>query len=319
MGIRTIRDIDLTNKRVLIRVDFNVPIKNGVIGDDTRIRESLPTIKYVLSQKGTACVLMSHLGRPDGEKDPAASLAPVAARLGELLGVKVMMADDCIGPDVRKLVSSMTPGSVVMLENVRFHKGETKNDPAFAQELAKLGDIYVNDAFGTAHRAHASTEGVAHLLPSAAGFLIEKEVRFFEPLLSKPEKPFVAIIGGAKVSTKIAVLKSLMRTCTTMIIGGGMAYTFLKVKGHKIGKSLYEDDFAETAKGILSAASSSGVEIILPQDHLCASAFSADAKSVAVNSIDIPDELIGMDVGPKTLAAYAKAIDKAASLVWTGR
>jgi phosphoglycerate kinase len=318
MGLRTLKDMDLRNKRVLVRVDFNVPIKNAVIKDDTRIRESLPTIRHILAQEGARCILMSHLGRPDGERDPAASLAPVAKRLGELLGLSVRMANDCVGPEVENLSRLLPPGGVLMLENVRFHGGETKNDPALARQLAALGDIYVNDAFGTAHRAHASTEGVAHLLPSAAGFLIEKEVRFFSLLLTNPEKPFVAIIGGAKISTKIAVLKSLMRTCTTMIIGGGMAYTFLKAAGHGIGKSMYEQEYLTTAEDILTAARANGVNIILPVDHIGASEFSADAKAVPVDDVDIPENLLGMDVGAKTLASYAKAIENAGSVVWNG-
>jgi len=318
MGLRTLKDMDLRNKRVLVRVDFNVPIKNAVIKDDTRIRESLPTIRHILAQEGARCILMSHLGRPDGARDPAASLAPVAKRLGELLGLSVRMANDCVGPEVENLSRLLPPGGVLMLENVRFHGGETKNDPALARQLAALGDIYVNDAFGTAHRAHASTEGVAHLLPSAAGFLIEKEVRFFSLLLTNPEKPFVAIIGGAKISTKIAVLKSLMRTCTTMIIGGGMAYTFLKAAGHGIGKSMYEQEYLTTAEDILTAARANGVNIILPVDHIGASEFSADAKAVPVDDVDIPENLLGMDVGAKTLASYAKAIENAGSVVWNG-
>ncbi|MEW5816301.1 MAG: phosphoglycerate kinase, partial [Spirochaetota bacterium] len=261
MAVKTVRDIDLKNKKVLVRVDYNVPIKDGKITDDTRISASLPTLQYILKQPGASLIIMSHLGRPKGGKEPEYSLQPVAEKLSSLLGQKVVMADDCIGVEVEKLAKELKGGEILMLENVRFHKEEEKNDGEFSRKLAALGDVYVNDAFGTAHRAHASTEGVAKFLPSVAGFLIEKEVNFFEPLLKNPPKPFVTIIGGAKVSTKIAVLESLIPKCTTLIIGGGMAYTFLKAQGHKIGNSLFEEEFLETARNLIEKVKAAGVHL----------------------------------------------------------
>ena len=318
MRLSTIKDFDLRGKRVLIRVDFNVPLKEGVVTDDTRIASALPTISHILGQEGTSLVVMSHFGRPKGKKDPAFSMAPVAARFEQLLGRPVKLASDVIGPAVRDEVESLAAGEVLLLENVRFYKEEEANDESFARELASYGDLYVNDAFGTAHRAHASTEGVAHFLPAMAGFLIEKEVRFLAPLLENPEKPFVAIIGGSKVSSKITVLESLSKTCDAIVIGGGMAYTFLKVQGHEIGKSLLEADYLEVAKSFLQEADKRGVRVILPLDHVCAAEFNEQASPVSVDSIDIPDGLIGMDVGPKTLAAIAGELKDAKSIVWNG-
>jgi phosphoglycerate kinase len=317
MALRTVHDLELSGKRVLVRVDYNVPLKDGAVADATRIAASLPTLRYLLDN-GASLILMSHLGRPKGKVDPSLSLAPVAKKLEELLGRKVTMVDDCVGPLAEEAVKVISPGDVVMLENVRFHEEETANDPGFAKQLAQLADIYVNDAFGTAHRAHASTEGVAHYLPSAAGMLIEKEVRFFKPLLSNPEKPFVAIIGGAKVSSKIGVLDSLLATCTTMVIGGGMTYTFLKAQGHTIGKSLVEDDYVDTAKRLLAESEKRGVELILPVDHIAAEEFTEDAKPIPVDAIDIPGNLIGMDIGPKSVERVEQAITGARSLVWNG-
>ncbi len=318
MALRTLNDLKLENKRVLVRVDYNVPLKDGSITDDTRIRASLPTLEFILKKKGTSLIIMSHLGRPKEGRSPEFSLKPTVDRLSELLKRPVLMADDCIGPSVEKQAKELAPGQILVLENVRFHKEEEKNDPAFAKQLAALGDVYVNDAFGTAHRAHASTEGVAHFLPSAAGFLIEKEVKFLGGMLSNPKKPYVAIIGGAKVSTKIAVLESLLPKCTTLIIGGGMAYTFLKAQGHTIGKSLVEDDFLDTAKKLLDRAKELKVDLLLPLDHVVASEFNEKAVPEAVGSIDIPSGKIGMDVGPATLAAMKERILKAHSLVWNG-
>jgi phosphoglycerate kinase len=317
MALKTIRDLDVRGKRVLVRVDYNVPLKDGVVTDATRIEASLPTLRHLLDN-GAALVLMSHLGRPKGEADPSFSLKPVADKLSDLIGKPVQMADDCVGDAVRERTLELQPGDILMLENVRFHAGETKNDEDFARQLAANGDVYVNDAFGTAHRAHASTEGVAHFLPSAAGFLIEKEVAFFGPLLANPEKPFVAIIGGAKVSTKIGVLNSLLPKCTTLIIGGGMSYTFLKAQGHSIGKSLMEEEYLDTAKELIAQADASGVRIILPIDHVAAREFSEDAEAISVSGVDIPDDLIAMDVGPKTIEACREAISGAKSLVWNG-
>ena len=318
MVLNTIRDADLTGKRVLIRVDFNVPLKEGVVKDDTRIRAALPTIEYILSQKGASLVVMSHFGRPKGKKNPEFSMAPIGKRFAELLGKPVKVAPDVIGPEVEKEVKALKAGEVLLLENVRFYPDEETNNPDYAKALASYGDVYVNDAFGTAHRAHASTEGVAHFLPSYAGFLIEKEVKFMAPLLENPEHPFVAIIGGAKVSSKIGVLQSLLRTCDTMVIGGGMAYTFLTVQGHKVGKSLVESDYLDTARDFLKAAAEKKVNVILPVDHIAAEAFEENAVPVAVDGIDIPDNLMGMDVGPKTIALIKDAVSKAESVVWNG-
>lgn len=318
MVLNTVKDANLENKRVLIRVDFNVPLKEGVVKDDTRIRAAIPTIDYILSQKGTSVVVMSHFGRPKGQKNPEFSMAPIGKKFEELLGRKVKVASDVIGPEVEKEVASLKTGEVLLLENVRFYAEEEANDENFAKALAKFGDIYVNDAFGTAHRAHASTEGVSHFLPSYAGFLIEKEVKFMAPLLENPEKPFVAIIGGAKVSSKITVLESLLRTCNTIVIGGGMAYTFLKVLGHSVGKSLVEDDFVETAKSFLDAANKKGVKVILPVDHVCAENFDEAAIPVVVDSVDIPENLMGMDIGNKTADLIVKELAGAKSVVWNG-
>ena len=318
MVLNTIREADLKNKRVLIRVDFNVPLKDGKVTDATRIVAALPTIKYILDQPGASLVVMSHFGRPKGKKNPDFSMIPVGKKFEELLGRKVKVASDVIGPEVKKEVEALKPGEVLLLENCRFYPDEEENNPSFAKELASFGDSYVNDAFGTAHRAHASTEGVAHYLPAYAGFLIEKEVKFMAPLLENPEKPFVAIIGGSKVSSKISVLESLVKTCNTIVIGGGMAYTFLKVQGHSIGKSLVEDDFLDTAKNFLAAAKAKKVNVILPVDHICAEAFAEDAKPVAVDSVDIPENLMGMDIGPKTTKLIVDALSDAKSVVWNG-
>ena len=318
MVLNTIREADLKNKRVLIRVDFNVPLKDGKVTDATRIVAALPTINYILSQPGASLVVMSHFGRPKGKKNPDFSMVPVGKKFEELLGKPVKVASDVIGPEVKKEVEALKPGEVLLLENCRFYPDEEANNPEFAKELASYGDIYVNDAFGTAHRAHASTEGVAHYLPAYAGFLIEKEVKFMAPLLENPDKPFVAIIGGSKVSSKISVLESLVKTCDTIVIGGGMAYTFLKVQGHAIGKSLVEDDFLDTAKNFLAAAAKKGVNVILPVDHICADNFAEDAKPVTVDAIDIPENLMGMDIGPKTTKAIVDALATAKSVVWNG-
>lgn len=317
MGLKTIRDLDLAGKRVLVRVDYNVPVKDGHVTDTTRIEASLPTLRHVLDAGGSL-VLMSHLGRPKGKSDPSMSLKPVAEKLSELIGREVKMAPDCVGDAVIELSEKLAPGEILMLENLRFHSEETKNDPAFVEQLAKNGDLYVNDAFGTAHRAHASTEGVAHKLPAAAGFLIEKEVAFFQPLLDAPEQPFVAIIGGAKVSTKIGVLESLLPVCSAIIIGGGMSYTFLKAQGHTIGDSLVEDDYIETAKQLISRAKNEGVDLLLPVDHVVASEFAEDATPEPVDSVDIPDGKVALDIGPKSVTQARVAISNAKSVVWNG-
>lgn len=317
MGKKTVRDIDLRKKRVLVRVDFNVPLKNGKITDDTRITAALPTLTYILDQKGSSLVLMSHLGRPK-KPDMENSLAPVAQRLSELLGKKVALAPDCIGPETEAMVKAMKPGDVVLLENVRFHPEEEKNDPDFARKLAGLGDVYVNDAFGTAHRAHASTEGVTKFLPGVAGFLMEKEIKFLGGVFEKPARPFVALIGGAKVSTKIAVLESLLPRVNTMIIGGGMSFTFLKTQGRSIGKSLIEEDFLSTASEFLDKAKKAGVEVLLPVDHRVGSEFAESAKAELVDGVDVPDGKIAMDIGPKSAVLFRERILKAKTVLWNG-
>ncbi len=317
MILNTIRECDFSNKKALVRVDFNVPLKDGVVTDDTRIQAALPTINYLL-EHGASVVVMSHFGRPKGKKNPEFSMAPIAKRFSELLGRPVILAKDVIGSEVAAQVAGLQKCDVLLLENVRFYAEEEANDPEFAKSLAAFGDVYVNDAFGTAHRAHASTEGVAHYLPSYAGFLIEKEVKFMAPLLENPDKPFVAIIGGSKVSSKISVLESLVRTCNTIVIGGGMAYTFLAVQGHSIGKSLVEEEYKETAASFLAKAKEKGVQVILPVDHLCGAEFKEDAAVVQVDSADIPENLIGMDIGPKTVKLIVEAVKKAKSVVWNG-
>ncbi len=341
--IKTVRDVNLKGKRVVMRVDFNVPMKDGKVQDDTRIVAAIPTIKYVLEQGAKSLVLMSHLGDPkkdmkkakekaekDGKPfDEAAyiagkhRMAPVAAYLAQKLGKPVIFAgeDSCFGK--KAFIESQPDGSIIMLENTRFHKEETSEDAAerdkLAKELASYGDLFVNDAFGTAHRDHASTASIAKFVPVAVGgFLMEKEVNYLEPIVTNPVKPLVAIIGGAKVSSKIAVLESLLKNASALVIGGGMAYTFLKAQGHKVGSSLVEDDQLDTAKNILAAAQKVGAEIVLPVDHVCADKFDANATPVAVDSIDVPDGLMGLDVGPKTLAKYKEVLAKAKTIVWNG-
>ena len=317
MVLNTVKDADLKGKRVLIRVDFNVPVKNGVVTDATRIKAALPTINYILDG-GASLVVMSHYGRPKGQKNMDFSMSPIRAEFEKLLGKPVKLAPDVIGEEVEKEVKALKPGEVLLLENVRFYPDEEKNGEEFAKTLASYGDLYVNDAFGTAHRAHASTEGVSHFLPAYAGFLIEKEVKFMAPLLENPEHPFVAVIGGSKVSSKISVLESLVKTCDTIVIGGGMAYTFLKVLGHSVGTSLVEDDYQETAKAFLAAAEKKGVKVILPVDHVCADKFDENATPVAVDSVDIPEGLMGLDIGPKTVALIVSEMKSAKNVVWNG-
>lgn len=317
MALKTVRDVDLNGKRVLVRVDYNVPLKEGRVADATRIEASLPTLKHIIDHGG-ALVLMSHLGRPKGKPNSEMSLKPVADKLSDMIGRPVDFAGDCVGDEVVKRSKELESGQILMVENVRFHAEETDNDADFAAQLARLGDVYVNDAFGSAHRAHASTEGVAHHLPATAGFLIEKEVKFFQPLLENPEQPFVAIIGGAKVSTKIGVLETLLPKCTTLIVGGGMSYTFLKAQGHEIGDSLFEDEYLQTAKDLLAQAEKAGVEVILPVDHVVADEFGEDATPEQVDSVDVPAGKVAMDVGPKTIERCRKAIEDARSLVWNG-
>lgn len=318
MGVRTVKDMDLKNKKVLIRVDFNVPLKEGKITDDTRMQRALPTIKYILEQEGASLIVMSHLGRPKGEKKAEFSLSQLKDHLASISGATVKMAPDVIGSEVEAMASELQAGEILLLENTRYYKEETANDAGFAKSIASLGDVYINDAFGTAHRAHASTEGITKFLPSAAGFLMEKECLFFDKVLESPEKPMVAIIGGAKVSSKISVLESLLDKCSTFVIGGGMAYTFLKVKGFSIGNSLFEEEFMATAKDFLAKAEAAGVEVVLPMDHVVAAKFAEDAAPEAVDGQDVPEGKLAMDVGPKTIDAVKSRIAAAKTVVWNG-
>ena len=343
--IKTVKDVDLKGKRIIMRVDFNVPMKDGVVQDDTRIMAALPTIKYILEQNPRSLVLMSHLGDPkkdvkkaqekaekagktwtdaDAEKfiNGKNRMAPVVKYFAEKLGKDVTFLPDALGQ--KAAIDALPEGAVAMLENVRFHKEETSKDPAerdvMAKELASYGDIFVNDAFGTAHRDQASTASIAKFMPvpSVGGFLMEKEVKYIQPMVENPPKPQVAIIGGAKVSSKIAVLESLLKNASALVIGGGMAYTFLKAQGHKVGISLVEDDFIDTAKKLLSDAEAKGVKIVLPVDHVAADKFDANATPVAVDGVDIPDNLMAMDVGPKTIELYKEVLSTAKSIVWNG-
>ena len=342
--IKTVKDVDLKGKRIIMRVDFNVPMKDGVVQDDTRIMAALPTIKYILEQKPRSLVLMSHLGDPNKDVKKAEEKAlkagkswtvedaenfiagknrmePVVKYFASKLGRDVVFLPDALGQS--HAIENLPEGGVAMLENVRFHKEETSKDSEerdkMAAELASYGDIFVNDAFGTAHRDQASTASIAKFMKTepVGGFLMEKEVKYIEPMVTNPPKPMTAIIGGAKVSSKIAVLESLLKNASTLIIGGGMAYTFLKAQGHAIGKSLVEDDFIDTAKDLLSKADEKGVKILLPVDHVAAAEF-ADKDPVAIDSVDLPENLMGMDVGPKTVALYKDAILASKSIVWNG-
>ena len=314
---KTVEDIKVTGKKVLVRVDFNVPMDDGKITDDTRIKAALPTIKYLLKE-GAAVILCSHMGRPKGQFNMKYSLAPVARRLSDLLGQDVVFAKDIIGESAAAAVASVKPGQVVLLENLRFHEEEEKNDPAYAKKLASYADIYVNDAFGTAHRAHASTAGVADYLPAVAGFLIAKEINVMGKALENPARPFVAILGGAKVSDKIGVIKSLLDKVDSLIIGGGMSYTFLKAKGYNIGQSLLEADKIELAKELMDKAAKKGVKMFLPVDGVAAKEFSKDAEPIPVEVGHITDDIMCLDIGPKTVEIYVKEIEKAKTVIWNG-
>ena len=318
MNKKTIRDIDLAGKRVIVRVDFNVPLDSARhITDDTRIRAALPTIRYLLD-RGAAVILMSHLGRPDGKVVDTLRLAPAAQRLSELLGRPVEMATESIGPEVEAQAKALQPGQVLLLENLRFHKEEEKNNPDFARQLAALGEVYVNDAFGTAHRAHASTEGVTHYLPGVAGFLMEKEINFLGSALEHPRRPFAAIIGGAKVSDKIAVLERLIGMADSLLIGGGMANTFLKAEGYEIGDSLFEESKLDVARDLISKAQQRGIEFLLPIDVVVADRFAADAHYKVGASDQVQPGWRILDIGPKTIEAFSKDLADAQTIVWNG-
>ena len=319
MRKQTVRDVDVAGKRVLVRVDFNVPMEAGGdrILDDLRIRAALPTIAYLRS-KGAKVILCSHLGRPKGGPDQRYTLAPVARRLSELLDAPVALTNDCVGPEVEAAVAALAGGGVLLLENVRFHAEEEQNDPAFARKLAALADVYVNDAFGTAHRAHASTEGVARLLPAVAGFLMEKEIDYLARVVSEPQPPLGAIIGGAKVSDKMAALGNLLTKAGVLVIGGGMANTFLKAQGLAVGESLVEDDQLGTACAVVEEAKRRGVKLLLPVDVVVADCFAADANTRTVGIDAVPDGWRILDVGPKSVDAYAAALRGCRTVVWNG-
>jgi phosphoglycerate kinase len=319
MSKLSIRYIPVKGKRVFMRVDFNVPLNDASqITDDTRIRASLPTIQYGLGQ-GARLILASHLGRPKGKPNPKMSLRPVAARLSELLGKPVAFATDCVGPEVEKQAQALKDGEVLLLENLRFHQEEEKNAPEFARQLAALAEVYVNDAFGTAHRAHASTEGITHFLsPCAAGLLMEKELEYLGKAVENPARPYLAIVGGAKVSDKIELLENFAKIADTLLIGGAMAYTFLKAEGVEVGLSKVEDDKLESAKALLDFAKGSGKKFLLPVDHVVAERFDSSAPAEVVHTASIPANRIGMDIGPATRAEYAREIVGAKTIVWNG-
>ena len=341
---KTVKDIDVAGKKVLLRCDFNVPQDKatGAITDDKRIVAALPTIRYLLEQNA-AVIACSHLGKPvatfdsyvkkqaEKGKDPASiteeewkkslaklSLAPVAKRLGELLGQEVIMAADVVGPDAQTKAAALQPGQIMLLENTRFEKGETKNDPELAKKMASMAQVYVSDAFGAVHRAHASTAGVAAYLPAVSGFLIQKELEIMGGALANPKRPLVAILGGAKVSSKIGVINNLLDIADTIIIGGGMAYTFAKAQGGSVGKSLLESDWLDYCNEMIAKAKDKGVKLLLPEDTLCAREFSADAEPVLCDTMAIPDDMMGMDIGPKTIEAYSQAVKGAGTVIWNG-
>ena len=314
---KTVEDLEVSGKRVLVRCDFNVPLKDGVITSDKRIVASLPTIQYLIDHNARV-ILCSHLGRPKGEVNPEFSLAPVAVRLSELLGQEVKMAADVVGESAQSLSASLKDGEVMLIENVRFHKEETKNDPEFSKKLAALADLYVNDAFGSAHRAHSSTTGVADYLPSACGYLIQKEISFIGGALANPKRPLVAILGGAKVSDKIGVITNLLDKCDTIIIGGGMAYTFMKSLGYRIGNSLLEEDRIADAKQMMETAKEKGVKFLIPVDNKVGKEYDPNTESMVIDSDTIPDGWMGLDIGPKTQAIFADAIKGSGTVIWNG-
>jgi phosphoglycerate kinase len=317
MAKKSVRDLDVAGKRVLVRVDFNVPLKDGTITDDTRIRETLPTIEYLL-ERGAKVILASHLGRPKGKVVEDMRLNPVAARLSELLGRPVRKADEVVGAGVRDLVGQMADGDVLLLENVRFHPGEEKNDPELARALADLADLYVNDAFGAAHRAHASTAGVAEHLPAVSGLLMEKELEVLGRALENPERPFTAIIGGAKVKDKIDVIQNLLNLADNILIGGGLAFTFLKALGHEVGNSLVEEDKLDIARGFMEQAREKGVNFLIPTDAVIARELKEDTETRTVKLDAMEPGWMGLDIGPETARTYADVIEKSRMIVWNG-
>lgn len=316
---KSVEDLDVKGKRVLVRCDFNVPLKDGEITNDKRIVAALPTIKYLMEQ-GAKVILCSHLGRPKGEYKPEFSLAPVAKRLSEYLGVDVPLAEDenVVGDNAKKMAADLQDGQVMLLENVRYRAEETKNEENFSKELASLADLFVNDAFGTAHRAHCSTTGVASYLPAACGYLIQKEIQFMGGALADPKRPLVAILGGAKVSDKIGVISNLIDKCDTIIIGGGMAYTFMKYLGHNIGTSLLEADWVDKTGEMMQTAKDKGVKFLIPVDNRCGKEYKEDTEVLVCKSDDIPDGWMGLDIGPKTEELFADAIDGAGTVIWNG-
>ena len=314
---KTVEDLQVAGKKVLVRCDFNVKMENGVITSDKRIVASLPTIKYLIAN-GAKVILCSHLGRPKGEVVPEFSLAPVAARLSELLGQEVKMAKDVVGESAQALARDLKDGEVLLLENVRYEKGETKNDPELSKKFADLAELYVNDAFGSAHRAHSSTTGVADHLPAACGYLIQKEIEFIGGALENPKRPLVAILGGAKVSDKIGVITNLIDKCDTLIIGGGMAYTFMKSLGYEIGTSLLEADKVELAAEMMKKAEEKGVKFLIPVDNKVGKEYAPDTEAMVVDSDNIPEGWMGLDIGPKTQAIFADAVKDAGTVIWNG-
>lgn len=317
-SIKTIDELDARGKRVLVRVDFNVPVSDGVVTDDTRIKAALPTIEKLVGD-GARVILMSHLGRPSGEGfEEKFSLRPAALRLAELLGKPVAFAKDTVGEDAQEKTAALREGDVLLLENLRFDKREKKNDPAFCEELAKLGDAYVNDAFGTAHRAHASTAGVAALLPAYAGYLMQREVSTLTGMLDNPKRPFVAILGGSKVSDKIKVIDALIDKCETLVIGGGMCFTFLLAEGKQVGTSLKEDEWVARAGEMMEKAAARGCKLLLPVDVVCADKFAEDASTLTCSVDAIPADMMGLDIGPETAKLYADAIADAQTVFWNG-
>jgi phosphoglycerate kinase len=319
MDLKTVDQVDLTGQRVFIRVDFNVPLKTGKVVDDTRIVEALPTIQYVLDRRPRRVILASHLGRPRGKRNRELTLFPVSKRLSELLDREVIQADDCVGELVTRQIEAMEEGQVIVLENLRFHREEETNEEGFARALASLADVYVNDAFGAAHRSHASTVGmVRYVRVRSAGFLIKKEIDYLEKVILRPERPFVVVLGGAKVSDKIRVIQNLMEKASTFLIGGAMAYTFLRARGGNTGKSKVEEDRSELASALLKESRVRGCEILLPIDHVVAERVSPEARTKIVETADFPEEWVGVDIGPATVRRYSEEIQKARTIVWNG-